>query len=125
MAPSPSPPVFFTGLVSKMADASKIDLLQGIFDAAATPEELQHFIVDVLKIATVTDFIQYVVRKDYQEEWKEIIAGAFPVRAAAAAREATEESLAVAAVGAFTLLEQRTLIAKIRATYKVAFGHRA
>ena len=101
---------------------SKATALQNIFEQADTPEELQDFVVNMLSITTVADFIEYVVRANYQEEWRNIISGAFPLRTAVDARDATEGSPAVAAAIAFTDIEQRRLIAKMRATYKVALG---
>ena len=101
---------------------SKAILLQSIFEQAETPAELQHFVTTVLDISTVADLIEYVLRASYQEEWKDIITGALPVREAVSARDATEESPAVAAVRAFTAIEQKKLIAKMRTTYKVALG---
>ena len=111
----------FTGF-HNMAAASRTTLLQNIFDEAETPQELKHFVTEVLDISTVADLIEYVVRKSYQEEWKDIITGAFPLREEVRAREATDSSPAVAAVSAFTTIEQRKLIARMRATYKIALG---
>ena len=57
---------------------SKANLLQNIFTEAETPYEIQHLLVSVLGINSVAEFIEYVVRANYQEEWRQIVSGAFP-----------------------------------------------
>ena len=101
---------------------SKATILQNVFKEAGTPDELQHFLETTLDITSVGDFVEYVVRANYQEEWRNLVSGAFPVRAGVAAVEASEHSPATPAVPAFTDIDQRKLIAKMRATYKVALG---
>ena len=59
-------------------------------------------------------FLAYVVRKDYETEWKSIVEGAYPVQPA---REAGENTPAVVA---FTQNDQRYVIAKMRTIYRIA-----
>ena len=101
---------------------TKASLLQNVFTEADTPQELQRFLTSTLDINSVGEFVEYVVRDNYQEEWRNVVTGAFPLRAAVAAAEATEHAPAVLAVTAFTDISQRKLVAKMRLTYKVALG---
>ena len=78
------------------------------------------------KLNNVSDLISYVAKNTYEEEWKDIVAGAFPIRApraAVAAVPATESAPAQAAVNAdagFTIAEQRLLISRMRTTHRIA-----
>ena len=101
---------------------SKANALQNVFREAETPQELQDFLENTLDITSVGDFVEYVVRANYQEEWRNLVAGAFPVRPRVEAVEATEDAPATPAVNAFTDIDQRKLVAKMRNTYKVALG---
>ena len=87
-----------------------------VFEKAETPEVLQIYITRTLKVANVQEFIGYVIRRDYEAEWKGIVEGAFPLREAKAAGEGSE------AADAFTVKDQRIMISKIRTTYRIAMG---
>ena len=76
--------------------------LGDVFEQAGTPQELKTFIVTTLKLTTVPDLLGYVIRKEYEQEWRDIVAGAFPVSGAVAARAATADAGAV--VGKWWLL---------------------
>ena len=43
-----------------------------------------------LQLKSIADLISYVAKKTYEEEWKDIVAGAFPSRAPRAAADAIE-----------------------------------
>ena len=102
--------------------------LEAVFERAETPIELCTFIKSTLKLKTISDMVSYVERKDYEREWKDILMGAFPVvpaSAAVAAVAATADAPArdaVPEVEAFTVVDQRFLISRMRTTYRVAMG---
>ena len=110
-----------------MASAREALTLQGLFGRAETPEILTKFLKEDLGLKNIADLISYTAKKTYEEEWKEIVAGAFPVRAPVAARdavEATEDASAQPAVRAdpgFTTADQRLLIGRMRTTARMAF----
>ena len=79
------------------------DLAQ-IFDSAGLPPHLQNYLTDTSGICSVDEFLDYVVRKNMEQEWKEIIVEAFPV---------DEQSR-------MTLITQRLLVAKVRGAYRIA-----
>ena len=56
---------------------SKATILHNVFKEADTPEELQHFLETTLDITSVGYFVEYVVRTNYQEEWRNLVSG-FP-----------------------------------------------
>ena len=99
---------------SDMARAAAVTTMTDVYDKAETPVQMQTFISSVLGLDRLQDFLSYVARKDYETEWKAIVEGAFPVTPA---REAGE---GVDAVVAFTLQDQRFVIAKMRTTYRIA-----
>ena len=114
-------------LVGVMALTRESSLtLQGLLDKAETPEVLQRFLREDLKLNNVSDLISYIAKNTYEGEWKDIVAGAFPIRApraAVAAVPATESAPAQAAVNAdagFTIAEQRLLISRMRTTHHIA-----
>ena len=100
--------------------------LQGLLDKAETPEVLQHFLREDLKLRNVSDLISYVAKNSFEEEWKEIVAGAFPVRAprtavsAVAASDGVPARAAVAEDPGFTVVDQRLLISRMRSTHRLA-----
>ena len=49
-----------------------------VFVQAGTPQELQTFVVTALSLTTVPDLLGYVIRAQYEQEWRDIVAGAFP-----------------------------------------------
>ena len=97
-----------------MARAAVVTTMADVYEKAETPLEMQTFISSVLGLQKLQDFLAYVVRKDYETEWKAIVEGAFPVTPAREAGEGTE------AVVAFTQNDQRFVIAKMRTTYRIA-----
>ena len=97
-----------------MARAAVLTTMAEVYDKAETPVEMQTFIGTVLGLQKVQDFLSYVARKDYEAEWKAIVEGAFPVTPARDAGEGVD------AVVAFTLQDQRFVIAKMRTTYRIA-----
>ena len=101
---------------------SKHEALENVFTEAETPQELQNFLRVTLDLNSVGDFVEYVVRANFQEKWRNLIVGAFPTRSAVAVAAATEDRAAVLEVTAFTDIDQRKLVAKMRNTYKVALG---
>ena len=78
--------------------------LTGIFFSAGVPPHLQNYLTDTVGISTVHDFLDYVVRKDMETEWKEIIVEAFPV----------DDQSQV------TTISQRLLVTKVRGAYRIA-----
>ena len=110
-----------------MASAREALTLQGLFGRAETPEILTKFLKEDFGLKNIADLISYTAKKTYEEEWKEIVAGAFPVRPSVAARdavEATERAAAQPAVRAdpgFTIADQRLLIGRMRTTARMAF----
>ena len=79
----------------------KVTTLQQIFDQGDLPAEFQKFIREDLKLNLIADLVSYVIKDQYEAEWKQIIEGAFPHRAAVAAqptRAATQTAAAVPAV---------------------------
>ena len=61
-----------------------------ILAEAEAPEMLNDFILKDLQLGKIADFVAYVVREDYQAEWKQIVEGAFPLREAVAGTDAVE-----------------------------------
>ena len=102
--------------------------LANIFDKADTTEMLRDFILNDLKIISIADLIGYVAQDSYESEWKDIIAGAFPVRPAIVAKDAVagaEGRVAQPAVEAspgFLIQDQRLLISRMRTTHRMALG---
>ena len=111
--------LFFLDAAMAMA---KVNALQNVFREAETPQELQDFLENTLGIMCVGDFVEYVVRANYQEEWRTIVTGAFPLRAKVEAVAAAQLAAATPEIIAFTDIDQRKLVAKMRNTYKVAIG---
>ena len=109
-----------------MASAREALTLQGLFGRAETPEILTKFLKEDLGLKNIADLISYTAKKTYEEEWKEIVAGAFPVRAPVAARDAVEATEAAAAQPAvradpgFSTADQRLLIGRMRTTARMA-----
>ena len=106
--------LLFDVVYLEMARAAQQTTMQTVFEKAETPIELQTFITTVLGLQKLQDFLAYVVRKDYETEWKGIIEGAYPVQVAQEAGEGA------AAVLAFTQNDQRYEIAQMRTTYRIA-----
>ena len=110
-----------------MAAAREALTLEGLFGRAETPEVLVKFLKEDIQLKTIADLIGYAAKKTYEEEWKEIVAGAFPVRLPVAARVAVEATEGVAAqpavqaVPGFTIADQRLLIGRMRSTVRVAY----
>ena len=100
--------------------------LNDIFDKANTPKVLRDFILTDLQLDSIADLIGYVAQSSYETEWKDIIVGAFPVRAATESKEAVlaaEGVLAQPAVEAspgFLDRDQRLLISRMRTTHRMA-----
>ena len=110
-----------------MASAREALTLEGLFGRAETPEILIKFLKEDLKLKNIADLIGYTAKKSYEEEWKELVAGAFPVREPRAARDAVEATEAAAAqpavqaVPGFSMADQRLLIGRMRTTARMAF----
>ena len=81
---------------------------------AEAPQALLDFILDSCSLSKVPDLLAYVIKGNYEQEWKDIIEGAFPLIQASAA---TAEQ---AAVVGFTNAQRRTYIAKMRLSYSMA-----
>ena len=102
--------------------------LQAVFEKAGTPQDLQIYLTDTLKLASISDLVGYTEREHYEREWRELIVGVFPVVAAREARAAVPASEGVAAqlgepaVSGFTAAEQRLLVSRMRTTYRIAMG---
>ena len=79
------------------------DLAQ-IFHSAGLPPHLHNYLTDTSGICSVGEFLDYVVRRDMEQEWKDIIVEAFPV---------DEQSR-------MTPITQRLLVAKVRGAYRIA-----
>ena len=109
-----------------MAAAQTLLTLQGLLDRAETPDVLQKFLKDDLKLHKISDLISYVAKSTFEEEWKEIVAGAFPIRAPRAAAAAVPASDGVPAQAAviedpgFSMVDQRLLISRMRTTHRIA-----
>ena len=73
-----------------MASAREALTLDGLFGRAETPEILIKFLKEDLKLKSIADLVSYTAKKSYEDEWKELVAGAFPVRAPVSARDAVE-----------------------------------
>ena len=110
-----------------MASAREQLSLDNLFIRAETPEVLIKFLKEDLRLKNIADLISYTAKNSYEEEWKEIIAGGFPLRPQVAARdavEATESAAARPAVPAdpgFGIADQRLLIGRMRTTARIAF----
>ena len=97
-----------------MARAAVVTTMADVYEKAETPVEMQTFISSVLGLQKLQDFLAYVVRKDYETEWKGIVEGAFPPREAKAAGEGVD------AVEGFNTNDLRFLVSKMRTTYRIA-----
>ena len=100
--------------------------LQQLFDKAETPVELQTYLITDLQLKKVSDLVSYVAKSTFEEEWKEIVVGAFPVRAARAASDAVMASgdvpgrETVVADPGFSVAQQRLLVSRMRTTHRCA-----
>ena len=59
--------------------------LQEVFAQAGVPEEVAEFLRQTCMIQSVEDFLGFVVKKQYEEEWRQIISDRFPTKEARAA----------------------------------------
>ena len=97
-----------------MASSAAVVGLRDVLAQAEVPTLLMDYISDVWLIKRLEDFLCYVVKSSYEQEWCDVVKAAFPV---VAAREASEGQ---PAVEAFTDPMQRIWISKLRAAYAVA-----
>ena len=78
--PAPTPTFELCFFIFDMARAAVVTTMADVYEKAETPVEMQTFISSVLGLQKLQDFLAYVVRKDYETEWKAIVEGAFPSR---------------------------------------------
>ena len=73
-----------------------------IWTEANVPDDLQRYLGLTCSITSIKNFLDYVVREDFQTEWKDIVMSVFPV---------TTE---------FTMEAQRMYVSKLRGSYRIA-----
>ena len=63
-----------------MATPAMLVTLQSVYAQALVPEQLVVYLTETLQLQTVENFVNYVVKSEYEAEWRDIIQGAFPVK---------------------------------------------
>ena len=91
-----------------MSSVSTIDVsvkdggLGALLKSAGTPEEVQQYLTETCQITSRQEFLDYVVRANFETELKEILATKFPVS------------------DQFTIEKQRLYVTKARGAYRLA-----
>ena len=91
--PTPQPTVVLTPEMQELID---------IWTEAGVPDPLMKYLGLTCSIVDVKTFLDYIIRKDMEAEWKEIVDDTFPVSAD------------------FPRERQRLYVSKLRGSYRVA-----
>ncbi|CAK0807283.1 unnamed protein product, partial [Prorocentrum cordatum] len=81
---------------------SSLPALGDIFSGVGAPEDLTKYFVETCQLGDIHSFLDYVVRKEYESELRDIVKEKFPVQ------------------GEFTLESQRLFVTKARGDYRLA-----
>ena len=81
---------------------SSLPALGDIFNSVGAPEDLRKYFTETCRLGDIHSFLDYVVRKDYESELRDIVKEKFQVQ------------------GEFTLESQRLFVTKARGAYRLA-----
>ena len=75
-----------------MATTSAVRTVEAIMQEAEAPQALRDFIINSCSLTKVPNLHAYVIKGQYEQEWKDIIEGAFPL---VQSREATKITIII------------------------------